>query len=186
MAAQGNSQLSGRIAFTYPSFTVYQLARFFTVLATEMQSVAVGWQVYTITHRPLDLGLVGLAQFLPGIVMFLVSGHAADRYDRRKVLMVSYVGYGICSSLLLFITVRGVHSVYPIYAVMGLVGARSARPRAARFFHSSFPRSIFKAPSPGAPRFFRAQSWLAPRLAGLSTRLPEGPRLFTSARSAPR
>ena len=66
MAALGNSRLSSRIAFTYPSFTLYQMARFFIVLATEMQSVAVGWQVYAITKRPLDLGLVGLAQFLPG------------------------------------------------------------------------------------------------------------------------
>ena len=55
-----------------------------------MQSVAVGWQVYEITKRPLDLGLVGLAQFLPGILMFLVSGYAADHFDRRKVLTGAY------------------------------------------------------------------------------------------------
>ncbi len=51
MAALESSKVSGRIAFTYPSFTLYQLARFFIVLATEMQSVAVGWQVYEITKR---------------------------------------------------------------------------------------------------------------------------------------
>ena len=50
-------------------------------------SVAVGWQIYEITHSVLDLGYVGLAQFLPGILLFLVSGHAADRFDRRKLLM---------------------------------------------------------------------------------------------------
>ncbi|PYU84168.1 MAG: MFS transporter, partial [Acidobacteria bacterium] len=74
MAASENSRAAGRVAFTYPSFVLFQLARFFIVLAGEMQSVAVGWQVYEITKRPLDLGLVGLAQFLPGIFLFLVAG----------------------------------------------------------------------------------------------------------------
>jgi len=63
-----------RAAFRYPAFLRFQLARFCIVVATEMQAVAVGWQVYEITKRPLDLGLVGLAQFLPGIVLFLVPG----------------------------------------------------------------------------------------------------------------
>ena len=55
-----------------------------------MQSVAVGWQVYEITRRPLDLGLIGLAQFLPGVLLFLVRGHAADRFDRRKLVTLCY------------------------------------------------------------------------------------------------
>src|ERR1700722_8494956 len=81
--AEGNA---GRIAFTHPGFVLYQAARFFIVAALEMQSVAVGWQMYEITRRPLDLGLIGLAQFLPGMLLFLVSGHVADRFDRRKVV----------------------------------------------------------------------------------------------------
>jgi MFS family permease len=96
MAAPENSKAAGLIAFQYPSFVLFQTARFFIVLATEMQSVAVGWQVYEITKRPLDLGLVGLAQFLPGILLFLVSGHVADRYDRRKLIVICYVGFALC------------------------------------------------------------------------------------------
>ena len=64
MADSQSLQRQGLVAFTYPDFALYQLARLFTVMATEMQSVAVGWQVYEITKRPLDLGYVGLAQFL--------------------------------------------------------------------------------------------------------------------------
>lgn len=56
MAASENSRAAGRLAFTYPSFVLFQLARFFIVLAGEMRSVAVGWQVYEIMNRPLDLG----------------------------------------------------------------------------------------------------------------------------------
>src|SRR5258708_11664926 len=107
MAAPQTSIATARVAFSYPNFGLYQLARFFLVLATEMQAVAVGWQVYEITKRPLDLGLVGLAQFLPGIFLFLVSGHAADRYPRRHLLVLCYCGFTVCSGSLLFLTLRG-------------------------------------------------------------------------------
>jgi MFS family permease len=98
MSESGNSRLAARVAFTYPDFSRYQRARFFIVLSIEMQSVAVGWQVYEITRRPLDLGLIGLTQFLPGMLLFLVSGHAADRFDRRNLLVTCYVGFSVCSS----------------------------------------------------------------------------------------
>ncbi len=123
MATSVDPRLAGRIAFTYPDFTVYELARFLVVIALEMQSVAVGWQVYEITHRALDLGLVGLAQFLPGILFFLPAGHAADRFDRRTVLMGCYVGFAVCSALLLEIAWRGPRTVHPIYVVLVLLGA---------------------------------------------------------------
>ena len=63
MLTSKDPRLAGRVAFTYPNFVAYTLARFLIVVALEMQSVAVGWQVYDITHRPIDLGYVGLAQF---------------------------------------------------------------------------------------------------------------------------
>src|SRR3989440_12396622 len=113
---------AGRVAFTHPAFTLFQIARFMIVAAVEMQAVAVGWQVYEITKRPLDLGLVGLAQFLPGIFLILVSGHEADRYSRRNLLVLCYCGFTLCSGSLLFLTLRGVHSVYPIFAVTVLLG----------------------------------------------------------------
>src|ERR1700742_3047657 len=108
----------GRAAFRHPAFTSYILGRFFIVAALEMQSVAVGWQIYDITKRPFDLGLVGLAQFLPGILLFLVSGHAADRFDRRKVLLWCYAGFVTCSLLLLATTFGATPSFRPIYAVI--------------------------------------------------------------------
>src|SRR5277367_4164443 len=93
----------GTAAFQFSGFRLYQIARFCIVFCTEMQSVAVGWQVYEITKRPLDLGLTGLVQFLPGIFLFLLAGHAVDRYDRRKVLSLCYAGYGLSSALLLLV-----------------------------------------------------------------------------------
>src|SRR5271169_2897396 len=118
MAAPKDSRVAGNIAFTYPDFTVYELARFLIVVALEMQSVAVGWQVYEITKRPLDLGLVGLAQFLPGILLFLVTGQTADRFPRQRILQASCGGFALCSLMLLGLTWHGLFSVFPIYCVL--------------------------------------------------------------------
>src|SRR6202790_5444700 len=122
MSEPGNPSRAGRAAFTYPDFSLYQLARFFIVAGLEMQSVAVGWQIYEITKRPLDLGLVGLAQFAPGILLFLVSGHSADYFDRRKLMIACYAGFSMCSGLLLFAALRGMHAIYAIYSVVVLIG----------------------------------------------------------------
>ena len=97
-------EVSGRVAFQYPNFRYFMMARFLATLSSEMQAIAVGWQVYGLTHRPLDLGLVGLAQFLPGVLLFLVSGQAADRFPRRRIVMACYAGFAACSLALLALT----------------------------------------------------------------------------------
>src|SRR3984957_17192560 len=144
---------AGSIAFTHPDFVLFQIARFLIVAATEMQAVAVGWQVYEITKRALDLGLVGLAQFLPGILLFLVSGHASDRFDRRKVLGTCYAGYAICSTLLLILAERGAPTVRPIYAVLVLLGV-------VRSFNGTASRSILPQLVP-EEHFANAVAWNA-------------------------
>ena len=113
---------SSRAAFRYPNFRFYMVARFLTTCSSEMQSVAVGWQVYGITHRPLDLGLVGLAQFLPGVCLFLLAGHTADRVPRQKILQTCYLGFSVCSLLLLIFAFGDITSVYPIYFALLLNG----------------------------------------------------------------
>jgi MFS family permease len=113
---------SSRAAFRYPSFRHYMAARFLVTTSSEMQSVAVGWQIYEITHRPLDLGLVGLAQFLPGVCLFLIAGHTADRVARNRILQVCYCGFAVCSLLLLAFAIHGLANPYPVYAALLLNG----------------------------------------------------------------
>jgi MFS family permease len=91
-----------------------------------MQTVAVGWQVYSIRHDPLDLGLVGLSQFLPFIPLVLIAGHAADRFNRRKILAACYSIQVVCALLLLAFTLKGLHVVWPVFAVMVLFGIARA------------------------------------------------------------
>jgi len=95
------------------------------ILGAEAQSVAVAWQVYQLTHSPLSLGYTGLALFLPGIFCVLPAGHAADRYDRRGIILICYALQAICTGMLLWIAHTGawVHDgVWPIYAVLGGIG----------------------------------------------------------------
>src|SRR5438270_5840952 len=120
-ATEGHSH-AGMAAFRHVDFTLYELSRFFVVAAMEMLSVAVGWQVYEITRRPLDLGFVGLAQFLPNVFLFLLAGHAADRFSRKNVLLICNLGFAICCALLIEITHYGTFSVRPIYGVLVLLG----------------------------------------------------------------
>jgi len=116
----------GMEAFAYRDFRRFQLARGASVLASEAQAVAVAWQVYSITHRALDLGYTGLALFLPGLLFLLPAGHAADRYDRRSVVLVCYSLQMFCTGALLWLSWRGIASVYPIYAILFVIGTGRA------------------------------------------------------------
>src|ERR1700761_2679502 len=98
----------------YRDFTVYAVARFCTSLSWEMLGVAVGWQVYQLTRNPLYLGFVGLAQFLPFVLLVLPAGHVADRVDRRLILVSAYGIQGVCAGGLLAFTLSGSTRVWPV------------------------------------------------------------------------
>jgi MFS family permease len=137
--------------FSSPNFLLFELARFCIVAALEMQSVAVAWQVYEITRRPLDLGFVGLAQFLPVVLLFLPAGHAADRFDRRRLLVICYAGFAVCSGLLLAIAWHQRKSVHLIYAVLILIGV-------VRCFNAPAARALLPQLVP-PEQFPRAVAW---------------------------
>jgi MFS family permease len=166
-----------RAAFRYPAFTIFQTARCLVVLALEMQAVAVGWQVYEITKRPLDLGLVGLAQFLPGIVLFLLAGHVADTLDRRRVLIACDVGFAICFVLLLILTAMGTRSVAAIYVVLVLLGiVRSFNGPASRaILPRLVPAEHFQNSVAWASGIFQLATILGPVLGGLIYAIFRGP-----------
>jgi len=117
LAASGTAD-SGRIAFRHRNFRYYMTSRFLGAMSSEMQNVAVAWQIYALTGRPLDLGLVGLAQFLPGVFLFLPAGHTADIVPRRRILLACNVGFVLCSLALAALWLAGSRSVYPVYAAL--------------------------------------------------------------------
>src|SRR6202790_155628 len=69
----------------HPAFVRFLYVRVAASIALQVQFVAVGWQMYELTGSPFHLGLIGLVQFVPAIGLFLATGHAADRYDRRTI-----------------------------------------------------------------------------------------------------
>jgi MFS family permease len=113
-----------RAALGNRDFRFYLASWFLENLGSQMLSVAVGWQVYAITHRPLDLGYVGLAQFLPAFGFSLPAGHVADRFDRARVVAACNLGLAACALALFALASRA--SVAPIYGVLFFVGAARA------------------------------------------------------------
>lgn len=158
-----------RAAFRYPGFRYFQAARFLIVAAIEMQSVAVGWQVYEITRRPLDLGLIGLAQFLPGILLFLIAGHTADRFPRNRIVAVCYCGFAMCSLLLFRFTLHGVHSVRPFYVVVTCLGIVRAfnGPAGQSLMPQLVPAEDFPNAAAWGSSIFNVAIILGPALGGL-------------------
>jgi MFS family permease len=171
------SARTARAAFAYRDFKLFQVTRFMVVLATEMQSVAVGWQVYELTKRPLDLGLVGLAQFLPGILLFLLSGHTADRLDRRKIILFCYAGYAVCAALLLTVTIHRTSTVYPIYGTLLLLGiVRSFNgPAGQALLPQLVPEEHFANAVAWSASFFQAATIFGPTIGGVVYALAHGP-----------
>ena len=138
-------------AFDHREFRFFQGARFLSMIAAQMQSVAVGWEVYARTHRPLDLGYVGLAQFLPAIGLSLVTGHVADRFDRRRIVMITNVVMLSCAALLFALAYDPAGPVWPIYAVLLVIG--SARAFAAPAHQALLPHLV------PAEHFGNAVAW---------------------------
>src|SRR6202166_3504539 len=168
---------AGLSAFRQLDFTLYQFERFFVVAGLEMLSVAVGWQVYEITRRPLDLGYVGLAQFLPNVFLFLVAGHAADRFNRKSILLLCNLAFAGCCALLIEITHRGPHNARPIYVVLVLVGiVRSFNSPAGRsLLPLLVPVEVFPNAVAWNATMFQAATILGPALGGFLYALFGGP-----------
>jgi MFS family permease len=120
------SSASGLSVLRNRNLSYYLSARFLGTLAVQMQSVAVGWQVYQITGSLFDLGLIGLAQFAPFLVLILWAGHVADRHDRRKIIVLCMLTQLLVSALLLAFTASGSHVVWPVFAVLVLFGSARA------------------------------------------------------------
>ena len=133
-----------RAAFAHRDFRLYMLARFLAVVGVQVQSVAVGWQVYSLTRDPLHLGWVGLAQFLPLMAFALPSGHVADRFERRRILMFC-LSVTALAALGLAGASRATPRLWLWYALLVVIGTARAfyGPAASALLPSLVPKSDF-------------------------------------------
>ena len=112
--------------FRVPDLRRFLAARFVVSTATQVQTVAVGWQVFRTTGDPFDLGLVALSQFLPFVLLILPAGHVADRYDRRRIQLLTYSLLALCALALLGLSLAGSTDLLPVFGVMAVFGIARA------------------------------------------------------------
>ena len=108
------------------AFALYWFSRIASILSFHMLVVAVGWQLYELTGSAFDLGLLGLAQFVPMLLLTLFVGHVADRYDHRLILMLCQITEAVAAAILAIGTATGSLGTLAIYIVVAVVGAARA------------------------------------------------------------
>ena len=167
-----------RSAFKSRDFRLYQTARLMVILGAEAQSVAVAWQVYAITHSALDLGYTGLALFLPGLFVMLAAGHAADRFDRRKIILLCYGLQACCTAVLLWLSMSATAlangRIWPIYAVLVGIGLGRAfsGPAASAMLPSLVPKEDFVNAVTWGATVYQIANMSGPAVGGLLFTLP--------------
>jgi MFS family permease len=156
-------------ALSFRNFRVFMAMRLPAALAVQIQSVAVGWEVYDISHDPLSLGLAGLAQFLPVFGFAIVAGHVADHYNRRRILTACLALQLICALLLLAIMASGVRQTWPVYGVLLLFGtARSfSAPAIQSILPNLVPRELLSSAFAWNSSSFQAMAIAGPAMGGL-------------------
>ncbi|HEX4065821.1 MAG TPA: MFS transporter [Acidobacteriaceae bacterium] len=166
-------------AFLSRDFIRYQLARVVVIVGAEAQALAVAWQVYEITHKAIDLGYTGLVLFLPGLLFILPAGHVADRFDRRHVILVCYALQAVCSLLLFRLAWTGVHEVWPIFALLFVVGTGRAfsGPASSALVPHLVPQEHFVNAITWGSAIFQIANIVGPALGGLLFTLPLHQRL---------
>ncbi len=115
-----------RVAFAYPDFRCYSAGRFLAICSYHMLMVALSQSVYEQTHHPLHLGLLGLALFFPKFALVLIAGHFADRYDRRRVMMICRGSQFLIIGGLFFLYLAGTTPLWLIYVLLILLGSANA------------------------------------------------------------
>ncbi|MDX8514869.1 MFS transporter [Mesorhizobium captivum] len=126
MTIEATSPEQRYAAFRHRPYLSYWAARFLTTFATQIVSVAVGWQIYDLTRNPFDLGIVGIVQFLPSLLLVLVTGVVADRFGRRLIMTLSSLVEAGCALALLLLTLRGLGGPLPIFVVLAMFGIARA------------------------------------------------------------
>ena len=111
--------------YRLPGFLPFLVARVVVVFAVQIQAIVVAWQVYDLTRDPLSLAYVGLAQFIPMLLLLMPAGDLIDRFDRKLILMLSWLVEGVCAAALLWLSLSEA-AVSWYYAVLVLYGCGRA------------------------------------------------------------
>lgn len=162
-------------ALRYPEFRFFIANSFLFTVGFLMQEVIVGYELYKLTHDPLSLGLIGLAEVVPFVLVSLFGGYVADRYDKRTILRISLSVIIVASLILYFIFQPGFFDHYSlnqrlivIYSVFFLIGAAKGfySPSSSSLKPFLVPRAIYHNSSTWSSSFWQAGSVMGPGIAG--------------------
>jgi len=156
-------------ALMEPSFTNYWVSRILSSTSFQMLSVAIGWQMYSLTHDAFSLGFVGLAQFIPMVLLTLVVGHAADRFDRRKIVFLCQITEGAIAALLLFGNISGWLGREQILLAAAVIGACRAfeGPSSSALLPQLVPQAVIQQAIAWSTSAGQAAQILGPSLGGV-------------------
>jgi MFS family permease len=169
---------AGRFAaFRHGSFVLYFLARVFTTFGAQILSVAVIWHVYALTRENLYPGLVGLVQFLPLLLLVLVTGTAADQFGRRMIMGLSILLAAACAAGMALLAGTGVINVALVLAVMTVFGVARAflGPASSSLVVSLVPAHDFANAVTWNSSAWQAATIVGPAAGGLLLGLGERP-----------
>ncbi|MBP7335099.1 MFS transporter [Niveispirillum sp.] len=156
--------------FAFVPYRLYWFARISAILALQMQIVATGWRVYDVSGSPMALGLIGLAEFLPSILLVLITGHVADRFDRRRVINVCQ-GLEILAMLVLWLALwdDNTRALWPAFVAVTILGTARAfeMPAASSLVPNLVPAALFPRAVALNSSAWQAASIVGPALGGL-------------------
>lgn len=113
-------------AFRHAAYAKFFMARFLAAFAIQIVSVSVGWQMYEVTGNALYLGLIGLVQFLPALLLVLVTGTVADHFNRRVIVAICLGVSAVCVGALLVLTINNAFAPIPVLLIMTIFGIERA------------------------------------------------------------
>src|SRR6202012_2151388 len=157
-------------------FLFYLGARSFSEYSYQIATVAVGWQIYELTGSALDLGIVGLVQFIPSALLVFVAGHAADRYDRKRVAQLCQTFEGLVAALLAWGTFAGWLTVPEIFAALAVLGVTAAFevPAGAALLPGVVPEGTLQKATAFSSGAFQAAAISGPALGGVAYAIAPG------------
>ncbi|MBI1340249.1 MFS transporter [bacterium] len=173
-------------AFRHRPFAIYWTARLMTTFGTQVLSVAVLWQMYDLTRSTFYLGLVGLVQFAPALLLVLVTGAASDRFGRRLVMGLSIVLAAICAAAMLTVSASGLNSPNLVLLILTVFGVARAflGPASASLVINLVPREDFANAVTWNSSAWQMATILGPVAGGLIYGLgetPSAPAVFHGA-----
>ncbi len=181
-----STTLSDRPAFLLGKrpFLFYLGARCFSEYSYQIATVAVGWQIYELTGSAFQLGLVGLVQFIPSALLVFAAGHAADRFDRKRVSQICQIAEGLVAAGLAWGTFAGRLTVPEIFAALTLLGITAAfeGPAGAALLPGVVPEGGLQRATAISSGAFQAAAISGPALGGVAYAIaPGAPYLLMAA-----